>query len=155
MVIELVEFGSALWHQAAALRVAVFVEEQGVPRDLEMDEYDVIATHFVAIDEGVVVGTLRVVRKQREGAVKIGRVAVANKFRGHGIGAAMMSMAISHFLSKGVKQFVLTAQVPVIGFYEKLGFVAEGEVFDEAGIPHRTMKLGAALDGCAGDRGNC
>jgi len=148
MVIEIADYGSQLWRQAAALRVAVFVEEQGVSRDLEMDEYDVIATHFVAIEEGRVLGTLRVVIKEKAAPAKIGRVAVAKDFRGQGIGAAMMSMAISHFLSEGVKHFVLTAQLPVIGFYEKLGFVAEGGVFEEAGIPHRTMRLGAQAGNC-------
>jgi predicted GNAT family N-acyltransferase len=119
----------------------VFVEEQGVPPHEEVDEYDAGAVHFVAIQNGEVIGTLRVVSKEEGKVAKIGRVAVALEKRGKGVGRELMIAAMTYARQNGFAECFLTAQVPVIPFYEKLGFVAHGDVFDDCGIPHRAMTL--------------
>ena len=126
--------------EAMRIRVEVFVDEQGVPPELEPDEYDADALHLLAVntDTGEAVGTARIVDKGN-GVAKIGRVAVEKSWRGRGIGEALMWYAMSAALAAGRTKAILDAQVPVIPFYERLGFVAEGPVFDDAGIPHRRM----------------
>jgi ElaA protein len=134
--------------EAMRIRFAVFVEEQRVPRELEVDEFDVMAVHLLAVEEGTgnPIGTARILDKGK-GVAKIGRVAVLPGYRGRGVGEALMRAALDRARRSGHTVAVLDAQVPVIGFYERLGFVAEGAVFDDAGIPHRRMSL--RLDGDA------
>lgn len=129
---------SSLCNLAFALRREVFVWEQHVPEDLEHDEYDATATHLVAIVEGEVVGTLRVVDLPEH--AKIGRVAVRQQFRGRGVARAMMQAAMAFAREAGQDKLYLTAQTDKLGLYEKLGFVAFGEIFDDAGMPHRAMR---------------
>lgn len=136
--VVLVPPSSTLGRAALELRHKVFVVEQGVPVELEVDEDDPTATHFVAIYEGEVVGTLRVVFKPEH--AKICRVAVCRERRGSGIARHMMNFAIEHCRALGVNRFCLSAQVDKLGFYEKLGFVAFGPQFMDAGIPHLAMK---------------
>jgi predicted GNAT family N-acyltransferase len=138
VLIERVAFDSPRGVEALAVRMEVFVREQNVPEEVERDEYDAGAAHFVAIEKGQVIGTARIVRKGN--VAKIGRVAVLLEKRMTGVGKKLMLAAIDEARAMGVTEMMLTAQVPVIGFYERLGFVAEGEVFEEAGIPHRTMR---------------
>ena len=123
-----------------AIRIAVFVEEQNVPPELEPDEFDDSALHLLAVDAatGDALGTARVVDKG-SGLAKIGRVAVLQSARGRGVGQTLMACALDHAARAGQTVAVLDAQVHVIPFYERLGFVAEGPVFDDAGIPHRRM----------------
>ena len=128
---------------AMHIRMEVFVEEQGVPPELEPDEYDADALHLIALNafdpsHPVPVGTARVVDKG-DGVAKIGRVAVRKTWRGWGVGEALMRRAMNAARARGMTTAILDAQVPVIPFYERLGFVAEGPVFDDAGIPHRRM----------------
>jgi predicted GNAT family N-acyltransferase len=133
-----VDTGSPLWADVFALRCEVFVIEQGVPRELELDEYDATATHLAAIRDEAVVGTLRLL--QHHGEAKIGRVAVRALLRGGGIGRRLMEHAAVIAAERGFAEIVLHAQVSVAGFYRQLGYVEEGDVFDEAGIPHITMR---------------
>lgn len=125
---------------AMRIRFEVFVDEQGVPPELEPDEYDGDALHLLALDAAndEPAGTARVVDKGN-GVAKIGRVAVRRLFRGRGVGAALMRRAMEAAAARGMTTAILDAQLPVIPFYERLGFVAEGPVFDDAGIPHRRM----------------
>ena len=129
---------STLCNAAFALRREVFVWEQKVPEEEENDPYDLTATHFVAILDGEVVGTLRLI----EGAehVKIGRVAVRMSFRGRGIARQRIAAAMAHARAKGHERFFLTAQSDKLGFYERLGFVAFGPEFQDGGMPHRAMR---------------
>jgi ElaA protein len=122
------------------IRFEVFVDEQKVPAELEPDEYDADALHLLATDPatGESVGTARVVEKPG-GVAKIGRVAVRLPYRGRGVGDALMAAALEAARGRGLTLAMLDAQVPVIAFYERLGFTAEGPVFDDAGIPHRRM----------------
>jgi predicted GNAT family N-acyltransferase len=129
---------SSLCNMAFAVRREVFVWEQHVPEALEHDEYDVTATHFVAITEGEVVGTLRIVDLPEH--AKIGRVAVRQQFRGRGIAKAMLLAAMAFTRENGQNRLYLTAQTDKLALYEKLGFTAFGAVFDDAGMPHRAMR---------------
>ncbi|KRA41643.1 GNAT family N-acetyltransferase [Devosia sp. Root635] len=129
---------STLCNAAFSLRREVFVWEQKVPEDEENDADDLTATHFVAIAEGEVVGTLRLI--DRPDHVKIGRVAVRQSFRGHGIAKQMMLASMEHARSLGRDRFYLTAQSDKLGMYEKLGFAAFGPEFQDGGMPHRAMR---------------
>lgn len=129
---------STLCNAAFALRREVFVWEQKVPEEEEHDADDMTATHFVAVLEGEVVGTLRMIDKPEH--LKIGRVAVRSLFRGRGIARLMMLAAMEHGRAQGQDRFYLTAQTDKIGMYEKLGFVAFGEEFQDGGMPHLAMR---------------
>jgi len=122
-----------------AIRMKVFVEEQAVPADLEMDDLDADATHILATVDGKPAGTARMV--DRGTSVKIGRVAVVKEYRGGGVGRMIMDFAIDEARRRGYTEAVLSSQTYVIPFYERLGFVAEGPEYDDAGIPHRMMRL--------------
>lgn len=130
--------GSTLLAQALRLRVEVFVVEQEVPAELELDEQDRTATHLVALRGERVVGTLRIL--DGGNVAWIGRVAVCAALRGRGIGSRLMQHAAALARARGFAEIVLHAQVSVRDFYRRLGYEAEGDVFDEAGIPHVTMR---------------
>jgi predicted GNAT family N-acyltransferase len=121
-----------------ALRREVFVVEQQVPEEVETDEYDATATHVVALDRGMVVGVLRVVFLAEH--VKIGRVAVARQARGKGLATLLMRYALDLGRARGETRFYLTAQTDKLTLYEKLGFTAFGDEFQESGMPHLAMK---------------
>jgi predicted GNAT family N-acyltransferase/gamma-glutamylcyclotransferase (GGCT)/AIG2-like uncharacterized protein YtfP len=127
--------------KAFAIRMRVFVKEQGVPPEIELDRDDKQAVHFLATVAGRAVGTARVV--MRHGGAKIGRMAVVKSYRGNGVGKALLRRAIVSAKDQGAERIYLHAQLPVIGFYEKMGFGCVGPVFDEAGILHRKMILEA------------
>jgi predicted GNAT family N-acyltransferase len=124
---------------AFAIRTRVFVREQGVPEQIEIDRADKHATHLLVFAAGKAVGTARVV--MRQGSAKIGRMAVLKSHRGKGVGTKLLSRAIGTARRRGAQKICLHAQVPVIGFYQAMGFSCTGPVFQEAGIPHRKMIL--------------
>lgn len=133
--------------QVLKLREEVFCTEQGVPLKEEIDVFDELShkrsIHIIVTEKGQVVGTLRVL--SCTDYVKIGRVAVAKEFRNKGIGKKMMNFAIDECLEENIynvrnKYFYLESQVSAIPFYEKLGFKAYGEEFDDCNIPHRKMQ---------------
>lgn len=120
------------------LRRVVFIEEQGVSVEDEVDGLDPQAIHLLAWDEGRPVGTARILVKGDMG--KIGRVCVLPGARGTGLGAALILAALDELRKlPGVREAHLGAQSHATGFYEKLGFAVEGEEFIDAGIPHRHM----------------
>lgn len=136
--------------RAAAYRIrhAVFVDEQGVPVQLERDERDADAGHFIACLGDEVVGAVRVVIEPpgfegtdaAHGAIThLGRLAVLPEQRGQGIGALLVAAVESHAESIGLSAVYLGAQAHALGFYEALGYRAYGEEFDDAGLPHRHM----------------
>jgi predicted GNAT family N-acyltransferase len=129
--------------RAFAVRIRVFVREQQVPAEIELDNDDQRAIHFVAAVSGKVVGTARIVMKHDN--AKIGRMAVLKSFRRKGVGAALLKRAILAAKRLHARRIYLHAQVAVIGFYQRMGFRTVGRVFDEAGIPHRRMLFGAEL----------
>lgn len=120
------------------LRRVVFIEEQGVSEADERDDLDAGAVHLLARVDGVAVGSARLL--QQGGTGKIGRVCVLGSARGQGIGAALIRAAIEKFRGMpGVSKVKLGAQTHAIAFYQQLGFTAYGDVYDDAGIPHRDM----------------
>ena len=129
---------SPLCNLAFTLRRAVFIEEQQVADD-EFDAYDLTATHFVAILDGAVVGTLRLIASPEH--MKIGRVAVAKPARGLGIGRQLMRHAMDHARAAGHGRFALNAQHDKAGFYRTFGFhPISAPADDGSGILHVEMR---------------
>jgi predicted GNAT family N-acyltransferase len=129
---------STLCNEAFRLRRAVFVVEQKVPADEEFDGDDLTAHHVVAVMEGEVRGTLRVIHAAEH--VKIGRVAVDMAARGHGIASAMIAHAMNVHRAARDNRFYLTAQSDKVALYERFGFTAYGDEFLDGGMPHLAMK---------------
>jgi predicted GNAT family N-acyltransferase len=118
------------------VRYAVFVEEQGVPRELEQDANDAAALHLLAIDaRGRPVATARMLPDGH-----IGRMAVLPDWRGRGIGGRLLQMLVGNARDAGLPAVFLHAQTRAIPFYERFGFRPEGDEFLDAGIPHRLMR---------------
>ena len=126
--------------QCFRIRAEVFIVEQGVPADLERDEHDGTALHFIALADGQAVGTARVVLKDGGASAKIGRVAVYRSNRGFGIGKLLIAAVEGCPDLNRVDTFLLDAQTHALKFYARLGYEAFGEEFMDAGIPHRHMK---------------
>lgn len=129
-------------HDAFAVRRTVFVEEQQVPEELEIDEYDERTSptiHFVAYKGSVPVGAGRL-RRYAEGTGKIERVAVLSSERGTGLGRALMVHMEQVARDSHYSKLKLNAQCHAQRFYEKLGYEPVGDVFDEAGIDHIAME---------------
>lgn len=141
------------WESAAsallAVRHPVFVLEQGVAAEREVDEFDPPSLHFLARDAaGAPIGTARLLPDGR-----IGRVAVLEPWRRKGVGRALLRAALSAAWERGDRRVTLHAQTRSLAFYESLGFVAQGEEFEEEGIPHREMARGfARRSGAARER---
>lgn len=136
------EAASAAERAAAfALRLRVFCDEQGVDRALEIDAHDASAQHLVAVEGGRVVATLRWRKLAGTAWVKIERVAVAREARGRGLGAMLMRHVLDRLDAlPEIAATVLHAQTSAMPFYERLGYIAEGRPFDEAGIEHVRMR---------------
>lgn len=121
------------------LRRAVFIEEQGIAEAEEIDTLDDAAIHLLATDNGLPVGTARLLVQCETG--KIGRICVLSSYRGTGLGKRIVTAAMDHLKTvPGITQAKLSAQDHAIGFYESLGFVPYGPFYDDAGIPHRDMQ---------------
>jgi predicted GNAT family N-acyltransferase len=118
------------------IRREVFVREQGIPESEEWDGEDAASVHVLATLNREPVGTGRL-----NPAGKIGRIAVMSGTRGRGIGTRILRCLILEARRHGIREPYLHAQVQAVPFYERLGFSREGEVFDEAGIPHVRMSL--------------
>jgi predicted GNAT family N-acyltransferase len=126
---------TTLQQDAQAIRYAVFVEEQKIPADLEWDAMDALCLHAVAYDDNnQAIGTGRLLPDGH-----IGRMAVIESARGSGIGAAILLLLMEHARQRGQMAVQLNAQVTAESFYQRGGFTREGELFDEAGIPHVHM----------------
>lgn len=133
--IELMAWGDAR-SEASRIRSAVFVAEQGVPAELEMDEMDARCLHALAFEGNEPVGTGRLLPDGH-----LGRMAVLKAWRGRGVGAALLERLVRAARERGDREVLLSAQVHALGFYRARGFTAFGEVYDEAGIPHQQMRL--------------
>jgi len=138
------------WHAARVwatpMRHAVFVKEQGVPEEMEWDEFDACSMHAVALDSArKAQGTGRLLPVDADGYASIGRMAVAKERRGEGVGSLMIKALLTEAKGRGVHGFVLHAQISACGFYRRFGFVEAGDPFQEAGIPHVEMRLALKL----------
>ena len=133
---------------ALALRVKVFVDEQKVPSDEEVDHYDALpessvgALHVLTSGDNQALGTGRLIyAKDPKEPAKIGRVAVSRSARGLGVGRAVMERLHLEAKKRGVMVIELGAQLHAIPFYEKLGYAAYGGIFLDAKIAHRMMRV--------------
>lgn len=128
--------------QCFAIRIKVFVEEQQVPADLEMDEYDEspeACSHILLTDGDKPVATGRW-KVYEEGAAKLQRIAVLKEYRQGGVGRLLVQALEEDARQKGMKSVLLDGQCSAEGFYRKLGYVTEpGEPFLDAGILHVRM----------------
>lgn len=124
---------------AFEVRRRVFIEEQGIPEDLELDGYDGEALQMVVADGDRVIGTARVLFPAT-GQAKIERMAVLKSFRRRGIGRRIISFLNEELSHRQVEQVVLHAQWPVVAFYRSCGFEETGSPFWEAGIKHIKMQ---------------
>ena len=122
--------------QVMPVRIAVFVVEQGVPEDIERDDFDAVSRHAIARDEaGTVVATGRLLPDGH-----IGRMAVAAPLRAKGVGGAVLEALVAEAVRTGLAEVALNAQLHALAFYRRHGFAEYGDVFMEAGIPHRAMR---------------
>jgi predicted GNAT family N-acyltransferase len=127
------------WPEVAALRTRVFVDEQGVPPEIEQDAEDSTAVHVLSRDAtGRVVATGRLLLRD-DGTASIGRMAADAWVRGRGHGAAVLAELHRQAVLRGVAEVELHAQVTARGFYERAGYTAVGDEYLEAGIAHVTM----------------
>ncbi|HEX5611976.1 MAG TPA: GNAT family N-acetyltransferase [Burkholderiales bacterium] len=122
--------------EASRIRFAVFVEEQRVPLEMEVDEFDPRSLHALAYSPaGEAIGTGRLLPDGH-----IGRMAVLKAWRGCGAGGAILQSLIAAARSRGDREILLSAQSHAIPFYRKHGFAEEGSEYDDAGIPHQMMR---------------
>jgi predicted GNAT family N-acyltransferase len=137
VIVELIQPGGPQEPLAAAraLRHEVFVIGQNVPEELEIDEIDPACDHAVAIVDGQVVGTGRLLPNG-----VIGRMAVADSWRGQGVGAAVLDRLEEQARARGHAIVELHAQLHAAGFYDRAGYERVGDVYLEAGIEHVTMR---------------
>jgi predicted GNAT family N-acyltransferase len=120
---------------AMSVREAVFVVEQGVPPEIELDDWDPQCEHALAIaPHGRVVGTGRLLPDGH-----IGRIAVLREWRGRGVGGAILAALIDRATARGMRRIVLNAQTHAVPFYARYGFAPFGDEFVEAEIPHIAM----------------
>jgi len=132
--IELMHWNAAR-AEASRIRLKVFVEEQRVPPEIEMDDKDAVCVHALAYAGGKAVGTGRLLPDGH-----VGRMAVLKQSRSLGVGGAILERLVEEARRRGMREVVLSAQTHALGFYRKHGFREEGEVFEEAGIPHQEMR---------------
>ena len=124
--------------EALAIRHEVFVLEQNVPIELEIDDHDGIAWHILAYEGDQPVATARLVTLDAD-RVKIGRVSTLEAYRHRGIATGLVRLLLEYAQREGFSEAILDSQLPVLPLYEKLGFVPQGEVFLDADILHRRM----------------
>jgi len=139
--IELLDWAAAQ-AEAQRIRFAVFVEEQGVPAELEMDDQDAHCLHALAYwpdadaADGRAIGTGRLLPDGH-----IGRMAVLKDWRRRGAGRALLRALIDAARRRGDREVMLSAQVHALDFYRAEGFRPEGAEYEEAGIAHQAMRM--------------
>ena len=133
---------------ALSIRRRVFIEEQAVPEELEIDEHDrpeawgKSVVHALLSEGGVPIATGRLLLEDGPAHnAHVGRVAVLQEHRNRGAGRALMLALQERAKALGYPAITLAAQLHAVGFYERLGYVARGDVFLDAGIEHRWMDL--------------
>ncbi|MFC6732606.1 MULTISPECIES: GNAT family N-acetyltransferase [unclassified Haladaptatus] len=126
------------YEDALSVRFTVFVDEQGVPEELEVDEYEDDCIHFVAYVDDEAVGAARL-RPIDADTAKVERVAVLDSHRGNGLGFELMACVESEAHERGYDHLILNAQTHAKPFYDRLGYLQVGDEFEEAGIPHVQM----------------
>ncbi|WP_042455361.1 GNAT family N-acetyltransferase [Neobacillus dielmonensis] len=136
MTVKIVENSTEL-ADAFFIRKTVFVEEQNVPLEEEIDQYEEEAIHFVMYDNGVPLAAGRF--RNLDGYGKVERICVLKDARKIGAGKAIMNKIEAYAKDNGLHKLKLNAQTHAIPFYAKLGYQVDSEEFLDAGIPHKTM----------------
>ena len=126
---------------AVGIRFRVFVDEQSVPPEIELDEYDAVATHALAVEGGEAIATGRMYLE--DGEARVGRMAVDLPHRRRGVGGLVLRFLEEEAKSQGATEIVLHAQDYVKAFYASHGYTERGDTFMEAGILHVEMRKGA------------
>jgi predicted GNAT family N-acyltransferase len=119
---------------ASPIRFEVFVREQRVPAEIELDEHDAVSLHALAFEGTSAIGTGRLLPDGH-----IGRMAILKAWRRRGIGAAILKALVDAAARRGEREIALSAQLHAVEFYRAHGFETVGEVYEEAGIPHQAM----------------
>ena len=138
IVVKLVETEEEM-EAAIGIRFRVFVAEQSVPVEEELDDADATATHCIALRQGQVVGTGRLVQSGGD-SIHIGRMAVDLPWRRQGVGSQILRFLEEEAKTQGMQRCILHAQEYVKGFYAAHGYQVHGEVFLEVDIPHVEMR---------------
>ncbi|QHH99314.1 GNAT family N-acetyltransferase [Acinetobacter dispersus] len=125
-----------LQQDAKLIRTLVFIQEQGIAEADEWDEQDAISQHFVIYDQDQPIATARLLQNN-----SVGRVAVLKAYRGQGLGQMIMLNIIDFAKQQGRAFLYLSSQVHAMSFYQQLGFVVQGDEYDECGIPHIEMRM--------------
>ena len=139
-MIEIIKFNKdneARYRQALEIRKKIFIDEQQVPVEMEVENEEQ-ATYYLMLLDGKAIGTAR--WRETEKGIKLERFAVLNEYRNKGLGTAMLKKVLSDLKGKN-KSVYLHSQLPAIPYYEREGFEKRGAMFEEAGILHYTMTL--------------
>lgn len=128
---------SSEYNDIVKIRTIVFVKEQKVPRDIEMDEHENTSKHFIAFYRGKPVGCGRL--RFTEGKAKLERIAVLKRYRNKGFGTQILMYIVNYAKRKNSKEIYIHAQYYLKDYYKKLGFRPVGKIFYEAGIKHIKM----------------
>ena len=126
---------------AVGIRFRVFVDEQSVPPEIELDEYDAVAAHAIAVEDGQVIATGRMYFE--DGEARIGRMAVDSAHRRRGVGGLVLRFLEEQARAQGATEIVLHAQDYVKAFYAAHGYTERGDTFMEAGLLHVEMRKSA------------
>ena len=137
VIVKLVETEADM-EAAVGIRFRVFVDEQSVPPEIELDEYDAVATHAIAVEDGQAIGAGRMYLE--DGAARIGRMAVDSAHRRRGVGGLILRFLEEEARAQGATEYVLHAQEYVKAFYAAHGYTERGGAFMEAGILHVEMR---------------
>ncbi|WP_318765661.1 GNAT family N-acetyltransferase [Lactiplantibacillus carotarum] len=130
---------SQIYADAISVRRAVFIDEQGIAPELELDEVTTATWHYVLYDDQQhAVATARMT-PESDATLHVQRVATRQAARGHGYAGALIKRMMADARQRGYQQLTLGAQVTAVSFYQQLGFITQGAPFMEAGIQHRTM----------------
>ncbi len=121
------------------LRTEVFVKEQNVPLEIELDSEYETALHIIAEENETAIGCARIIFDKTK--AHIGRLAVKKEYRGKGIGHSICKYIIEYCHKSGYKNIWLNSQTHAVDFYKKIGFIPQGDVFYEAGIEHIKMEI--------------
>lgn len=125
--------------EAYEVRKTVFVDEQHVPVEEEIDSFEEVAEHFLVYDDNeqpIGAGRLRIL----QGCAKVERICILKPFRGTGVGKVLMTFIEQHAATQHINVLKLNAQTHAIPFYKALGYQITSEEFLDAGIPHRSME---------------
>lgn len=129
---------SDIYLDALRIRNQVFMVEQGVPKDIEIDKNEAACIHFVLYTDTQAVATCRLL-PLKDGVMKLQRMAVLEEYRGKSFGREIIQETESFTRAQGYNTITLGAQITAVDFYEKLGYSKHGEQFMDANIPHYHM----------------